>query len=582
MRATVKNPIRDKILFLSIALLNVLYVFLVFQGHFQSIENYPLFLLMSFAAYATSSFAVSTFSNNFKVVPHFFMIFPMLALFDPASTSIIAYLSALFSYRKKYDMRARLYGSVQYAVAYYISGLVIQKTGCNWQGVILALIVFKVINAALVDLWYNYLRVRLRNLKSMIKGFFMELAFFSLTIPMVMVFPLIKHNMMLQIFVIYTLSFPPIFVKFISLQSTSNEILKAEKDMLSKSVEKLKRILEVSQMLKANMPLRELMMRVADIIHDDLGWEYVLVSMITPDGKVERIAYSGIDEKEFKRLKEHAPELDFIKSLMKEKYRVSNSYFIPEEAEEILPPESAFIGKYDNRSKDQSAWRDMDLLWIPITDRMGKMVALISPDKPRNGKRPTLEDITILEIFANQVFIALESSTEFEKLQEKAIRDGQTGLYNHTEFYNKLEGVIQKDEKFCLAMIDIDDFKLVNDTYGHQMGDEVIKYISDTIKRSIRHGDVAARYGGEEFAIIFKGMDKRTAKSIAERLRVSVSGGNSPVKVTISIGVACYPKDANSSAEIVAVADKALYTAKLRGKNMVVLSGNEKRKNKGI
>ena len=576
MRATVKNSIRDKILFLSIALLNVLYVFLILQGHFQSIEDYHLFIFMSFAAYAAASFGVSTFSNNFKVVPHFFIIFPMLVLFDPISTSIIAYLSVLLSCREKYNIRARLYGSVQYAVVYYISGLVIQKMGCSWQSVILALIVFKVLNTALVDFWYDYLMLRFRNLKSVIKGFFMELAFFSLILPMVMILPLIKHNMTLQLFVIYTLFFPPIFVKFISLQNRSNEILKAEKEMLSKNVEKLKRILEVSQMLKANTPLKELMMKVANIIHDDLGWEYVLISMITPNGKLERIAYAGIDEKEFKRLKEHAPELDFIKSLMKEKYRVSNSYFIPEEAKEILPSESAFVGKYDNGSEDQSAWRNMDLLWVPITDRMGKMVAFISTDKPRNGKRPTLEDITILEIFADQVFIALENSTEFEKLQEKSIRDGQTGLYNHTEFYNKLEGVIQRDEKFCLAMMDIDDFKLVNDTYGHQMGDKVIKYISDTIKRSIRHEDVAARYGGEEFAIIFKGMDKRTTKSIAERLRISVSVGDSPVKITISIGVACYPKDANSSAEIVSAADKALYTAKLRGKNMVVLSDNKK------
>ncbi len=573
MQSSLKKTGYNKILTLSIVVLNVFYIWVLFEGPFHPIDNYPLFFTLSLVAYGMGSFAISTFSNNFRVVPHFFAIFPMLVLFDPLSTSIVAYLSVVFSYRKNYDMRARLYGSVQYAISYYVAGVVIQRIGCSWYGIILALLVFKIVNFVLVDLWYDYLRIRFRSLKAAIKGFFMELAFFSLTIPMVLVLPYTIHNVMLQIFVIYTLTFPPIFVKFLSIQNKSNEELKKEKTQLFQSVQKLKRILEVSQLLKANIPLRELMMRVAEIIHKDLGWEYVLVSMITPDGKIERIAYAGIDEKEFERLRKNPPSLEFVKKLMKEEYKISNSYFVPEEAKEVLPAESSFVGEY-GEIKDENAWRDMDLLWIPITDRTGKMVALISPDKPKNGKRPNWEDVTILEIFANQVFIALENSTEFEKLQEKAIRDGQTGLYNHTEFYNKLEGVIQKDEKFCLAMMDIDDFKLVNDTYGHQTGDEVIKYIAETIKRSIRHGDIAARYGGEEFVIILKGIGKRTAKTIAERLRISIGGGNSPVKVTISVGIACYPMDASTSNEIVSVADKALYTAKLRGKNMVVVAGN--------
>ncbi len=574
-----KSKKRDVFLILSIILLNIIYAIILLRGHFEVINDYTLFILLSLTAYVMGSFAVASFSDTFKVVPHFFAIFPMLFLFDPLSTSVVAYLSTLFTYRKNYGLRPRLYGSVQYAISYYLAGVFIQELGHTWYSVICALIVFKVSNSLLVDLLYDYLRGYFKGLKNTMNGFFLELSFFSLTLPMVMVFPFADHNRTLQFFLIYTLVFPPIFVKFLSIQNKANRELKEEKEKLSQSLKKLKRILEVSQMLKVNMSLDELMMRVANIIHEDLGWEYVLVSVITPDGKINRIAYAGIDEKEFERLKKNPPSLDFIKSLMKEEYRISHSYFIPEEAKEVLPTDSSFVGEYE-KAQNEDDWRDMDLLWVPITDRTGKMVALISPDKPRNKKRPTLEDITILEIFANEVFIALENSTEFEKIQEKAIRDGQTGLYNHTEFYNKLEGVIKRDEKFCLVMIDIDDFKLVNDTYGHQMGDEVIKYISDTIKRSIRHGDIAARYGGEEFAIILKGIGKRTAKTIAERLRVSVGGGKSPVKVTISVGIACYPSDASTSTEIVMKADKALYTAKIRGKNMVVVaqSTNDKRK----
>ncbi len=567
------SKIRKKrfLLVFSIIVLNIIYVFLISQSHFEAVRDYSLFVIFTVVAYIVASFTVARFSNKFTVVPHFFIVFPMLAIFDPVSTSMVSYLITIFSYRKGYGLKQRLYGAVQYAISYYLAGLVIQKIGVGWMGVILALMTFKITNFLLVDVWYDFLTKKLRNLLELLRGFAMESLFFSMTIPLVIALPIVKNNHLLTLFVVYTLLFPPVFAKFLSVQSVTNHELRNEKERLLMSIERLKRILEVSQMLKANMPLQDLMMRVASIIHEDMGWEYVMVSVVKPDGKIERIAYAGISEEEFQKLKKHPPTLEFVKSLMKEEYRISNSYFIPQEANVYLPEDISFIGKYEG-NEDKNAWRERDFLWIPITDRNGKMVAFISPDKPKSGKRPTVEDVTILEIFANQVFIALENSTEFEKIQEKAIRDGQTGLYNHTEFYNKIEGFVERKEKFCLLMIDIDDFKLVNDTYGHQTGDKVIEYISDTIKRSTRQGDVASRYGGEEFAVILKGIDKRTAKMIAERLRVSVAAGKSPVKVTISIGIACYPEDATTSSEIITMADKALYMAKVRGKNMVVVA----------
>ncbi len=551
--------------------LNAVYFFFISQAHFNVTVDYFLFAAFAVSAYVVNSFSVARFPNGFTVVPHFFLIFPMLAMFDPVSVSIASYLVTLLCYRKNYSWDRRLYGGVQYAIAYYTAGWVMQSLGVNWAGVILSLIVFKIVNFLLVDVWFRYLRNELRSGTELVKEIFMESALFFMAVPFVIAIPVVKSNSLLLSFIIYSLLFPPIFTKFLSMQSVAAYTLKNEKEKLVTNIEKLKRILEVSQMLKANMPLQELMSRVAAIIHEDLGWEYVLVSVVKPDGTVERIASSGIDEKEFQRLKENPHRIEFFKSLMKGEYKISNSYFIPQEADISLPEESTFFGEYDEQN-EKDAWQERDLLWIPITDRNGKMVALISPDKPKNGKRPTIEDITTLEIFANQVFIALENSAEFEKIQEKAIRDGQTGLYNHTEFYNKLELIAERKETFCLMMIDIDDFKLVNDTYGHQTGDKIIEYISDTIKRSIRQGDVAARYGGEEFAVILKNIDKRNAKMIAERLRVSVSAGKSPVKVTISIGISCHPEDSSTPNEIISMADRALYVAKMRGKNMVVVA----------
>ncbi len=560
-------------LMLSILTLNVFYlvIFTYGQGAFLSIDDYYFFFTLTIFAYLIQSFGISNF-GDLTVVPHFFALFPMLAVFGPIPTSIIAYVNTLFAYRKNYDLYARFYGGVQYALSYYIAGVVMQIFHFNWVGIILSLLVFKLVNSILVDMFYDYFRNRWYGLKNVIKNSCTEVAFFSLTIPMVFML-VIQEKDILKIFIVYALVFPVIFTKLLSIQDKFNQELKKEKVELSTSLNKLKRILEVSEMLKVNMSLVDLMMRVASIIHNDLGWEYVLVSMITPDGKVNRVAYSGIEKEEFERLKKNPPPLKMIKFLMKEEFKVSHSYFIPGEAMIELPEESSYLGNYD--VIDDESWQEKDLLWIPITNRNDKMIAFISPDKPLDGKRPSFEDIAILEIFANQVFIALENSNEFEKLQEKAIRDSQTGLYNHTEFYNKFEGMIERDEKVCLVMIDIDDFKIVNDTYGHQMGDKIIAYISEMIKRSIRQEDIAARYGGEEFAIILKGIEGNTAKSIAERLRISIVAGDSPVKVTISLGVACRPKDALESNDIVMLADKALYLAKMRGKNRVVLTKKE-------
>ncbi len=557
-------------LVLSVLVLNVFYVviFIYGKGQFLPIDDYYLFFALTIFAYLTQSFGVAKF-KDLTVVPHFFALFPMLAIFGPIPTSIIAYTNTLFAYRKNYDLYARFYGGVQYALSYYIAGMVMQMFHYNFGGIVLSLLTFKLVNSILVDMFYDYFRNRWHDFKSVMKNSFTEVAFFSLTIPMVFMLAT-QENGMLEIFIVYTLIFPVIFAKLLSIQSKSNQELEKEKTALSMSLNKLKRILEVSEMLKVNMSLVDLMMRVASIIHNDLGWEYVLVSMITPDDKVNRVAYAGIEEKDFERLKKNSPPLEMIKSLMKEEFKISHSYFIPEEAMIDIPVESSYLGEYE--VIDDKSWRERDLLWIPITDRNGKMIAFISPDKPISGKRPLFEDIAILEIFANQVFIALENSNEFEKLQEKAMRDSQTGLYNHTEFYNKLEGTIERDEKFCLVMIDIDDFKIVNDTYGHQMGDRVVAYISEVIKRSIRQEDVAARYGGDEFAIILRGIGKDIAKGIAERLRISVTAGDSPVKITISLGVACRPDDALESNDIVMLADKALYMAKMRGKNRVVLA----------
>lgn len=166
-----------------------------------------------------------------------------------------------------------------------------------------------------------------------------------------------------------------------------------------------------------------------------------------------------------------------------------------------------------------------------------------------------------------------------EILKELAIRDGLTGLYNSREFHRLLEIEIARSERYkhslSLLILDIDHFKVVNDMYGHQAGDGVLRALGTWLNSEIRTSDYAARYGGEEFAVILPELTADSALAMAERLRsgiasrqISVDEGHT-VKVTVSIGVAAFPVDAKSDEELIAAADRALYVAKQAGRNRV-------------
>ena len=163
-----------------------------------------------------------------------------------------------------------------------------------------------------------------------------------------------------------------------------------------------------------------------------------------------------------------------------------------------------------------------------------------------------------------------------ERLRHLATTDDLTGLWNRRCFMSRAEAEIAQAVLFrrplCLALMDVDHFKHINDTYGHAAGDAALKYLADELRSRLRASDTIGRIGGEEFAIILPGISLEAAHTLLEQIRVALGNGRivhagKDISLTVSIGVAAMPDSIDSVDELLSVADAACYKAKASGRN---------------
>jgi diguanylate cyclase (GGDEF)-like protein len=187
----------------------------------------------------------------------------------------------------------------------------------------------------------------------------------------------------------------------------------------------------------------------------------------------------------------------------------------------------------------------------------------------------TTADTALVELISQLVGASVGNIKLFEKIQHQAMTDGLTGLVNHKTLYATIEKELWRYRRYggqiSLIMIDIDNLKKINDTYGHHAGDRVIRTVSRKIKECIRQIDTAARYGGDEFAVVLPNTSLEDAIVVAERMLKSVAAAKvtwqeEEIPLSISVGLGEYDADSKPE-DITRRSDEALYIAKQAGKN---------------
>jgi diguanylate cyclase (GGDEF)-like protein len=251
----------------------------------------------------------------------------------------------------------------------------------------------------------------------------------------------------------------------------------------------------------------------------------------------------------------------------------------PDSARRLLEPEEPI----EQHAPFEASVNGVHALAIPMRARLGarsyaQHVGVVSI--ARYGDDFTKTEKDLLEYLTGQAVISIENADLHETVQQQAVTDELTGLSNVRSLHAALDREIERGRRFnsplSLVMLDIDDFKKVNDEYGHQQGDEVLTGVAGVLRDMSRDIDLPARYGGEELAVVLPQTDGDGAAHVAERMREAIEAlriaslaGEAPLTVTASFGVAEIPASAGDKATLIAAADAALYRAKRAGKNRV-------------
>ncbi len=344
--------------------------------------------------------------------------------------------------------------------------------------------------------------------------------------------------------------------RFLKLFDTLNQ----RTSELEKSQAHLEMIYEHSRILGAILNVDEVVEGVMKILGKVLSYPASSMILIGPSGNY---IYRG---------RNIAGQMNFhLKAVDSKKANLIRR--IGEQASSAIVKDISGRGDYQPlRSNTRS------IMLIPMVTQ-GKATGILVAESPK-ADAFTQKDQRMLSVVARSAAVAMDNATLHRKMEELTITDELTGIYNYRYFSLKLKEELRRADRYnlplSLIMLDIDWFKTFNDTYGHEVGNIVLKGITGVVKECIRDVDIFARYGGEEFVIILPQTPREEVTKIGERIRGQIEkasfGGGAGIgelKVTVSVGISSFPENGRPNEELLSLVDQALYRAKGGGKNKV-------------
>jgi diguanylate cyclase (GGDEF)-like protein len=351
--------------------------------------------------------------------------------------------------------------------------------------------------------------------------------------------------------------------------------------MLEDQTRKLIQDLTMKDTIRTKHVERErLIYSISNVVRSYVDIQKVLETTVEKIGSTFGVSRCLLIRPSEKSDKEQLQVFEFVKaaSSVKDKFNSKEGIVFAEAAFSLMRSEDLnepFIELNHNLNRDFLLSLEFRSgLLVPLVLREYSLGVLFLQDSihPRDW---SIDDISLVESLADQISVAIENAELHMEQERQAVTDGLTGIANRRSFNRTLAREFERARRYeqylSLIILDLDYLKVINDTFGHQVGDEAIKSIAGILKQSSRAIDLAARYGGEEFCLLLPNTELSMAEQLAERLRNLINDIHleGPGHVSASIGIASYPLHANDADTLVSAADAALYEAKQAGRNRV-------------